>query len=557
MNMKKSVFVLFSLCLALSCDASVWPAVWIGCHAEKSGADLRVAYFRKSAQLNTVPDAHLIRVSADNRYKLFVNGVLVSLGPARSDLSNWNYETVDIAPYLRQGKNTLAAVVWNYGEKRPMAQMGTNEIALLVCADGADPVFNTDWNWQVLTGESYSSLDDFVVPGYYAADRGERFDANNYPWGWQTEQEAPGFDWKQARNLDAAADKGTRDRGGRLLVPRSIPQMEMREVSAGDINLPLTVAPHTRTSVLIDRDSLTNAYLHLTTSGGKGASVEVCYAEALFNPDMPDIWHATKPHRDETTGKVMMGVKDQFLMDGGTHRQTTTLWWRTWRYLELTVETADEALTIECLGATFTAYPLKKESHLRAGRELEQMEKIGWRTARLCANETYMDCPYYEQLQYFGDARIQAMLTLYNTRDTLLPRHAIEQGRMSMTADGLTQSRYPSGLATDDILLFAQLDRYALRLLDDARRTSVAPSIPARRSSHHRLLRGILADRQESGAYAPLVLCRLGHGFRLWRTQLRSRRQLGLSKSGVCYGTARTGRYGKGFRLRSFGKLLP
>ena len=149
--MKKSVFVLFSLCLALSCDASVWPAVWIGCHAEKSGADLRVAYFRKSAQLNTVPDAHLIRVSADNRYKLFVNGVLVSLGPARSDLSNWNYETVDIAPYLRQGKNTLAAVVWNYGEKRPMAQMGTNEIALLVCADGAAPVFNTDWNWQVLT----------------------------------------------------------------------------------------------------------------------------------------------------------------------------------------------------------------------------------------------------------------------------------------------------------------------------------------------------------------------------------------------------------------------
>lgn len=98
---------------------------------------------------------------------------------------------MDIAPYLRQGKNTLAAVVWNYGEKRPMAQMGTNEIALLVCADGADPVFNTDWNWQVLTGESYSSLDDFVVPGYYAADRGERFDANNYPWGWQTEQEAP------------------------------------------------------------------------------------------------------------------------------------------------------------------------------------------------------------------------------------------------------------------------------------------------------------------------------------------------------------------------------
>ncbi|WP_372490084.1 hypothetical protein [Chitinophaga sedimenti] len=32
---------------------------------------------------------------------------------------------------------------------------------------------------------------------------------------------------------------------------------------------------------------------------------------------------------------------------------------------------------------------------------------MGWRTSRLCAYETYMDCPYYEQLQYIGDTRIR------------------------------------------------------------------------------------------------------------------------------------------------------
>ena len=70
------------------------------------------------------------------------------------------------------------------------------------------------------------------------------------------------------------------------------------------------------------------------------------------------------------------------------------------------------------------------------------MLEIGWRTARLCANETYMDCPYYEQLQYFGDTRIQAMVTLFNTRDGHMVKNALEQGRQSMTADGLTMSRY-------------------------------------------------------------------------------------------------------------------
>ena len=57
-----------------------------------------------------------------------------------------------------------------------------------------------------------------------------------------------------------------------------------------------------------------------------------------------------------------------------------------------------------------------------------------------------MDCPYYEQLQYFGDTRIQAMITLYNTHDAYMVKNAIEQGRQSVVADGITMSRYPSSL---------------------------------------------------------------------------------------------------------------
>ena len=81
--------------------------------------------------------------------------------------------------------------------------------------------------------------------------------------------------------------------------------------------------------------------------------------------------------------------------------------------MDLTISTADEPLVLEDVYGTFSAYPFRCEIAFSAPGhdELNKMLEIGWRTARLCANETYMDCPYYEQLQYFGDTRIQAMIT--------------------------------------------------------------------------------------------------------------------------------------------------
>ena len=77
-------------------------------------------------------------------------------------------------------------------------------------------------------------------------------------------------------------------------------------------------------------------------------------------------------------------------------------------------------------------------------RSLDEILEIGWRTARLCAFETYMDCPYYEQLQYVGDARIQALVSFYNSGDDRLVRNALEQIDHSRIAEGITLSRHPS-----------------------------------------------------------------------------------------------------------------
>jgi hypothetical protein len=57
-----------------------------------------------------------------------------------------------------------------------------------------------------------------------------------------------------------------------------------------------------------------------------------------------------------------------------------------------------------------------------------------------------MDCPYYEQLQYIGDARIQAMVSYYNAGDDRLARYGLTLMDHSRIPEGITLSRYPTDL---------------------------------------------------------------------------------------------------------------
>jgi len=57
-----------------------------------------------------------------------------------------------------------------------------------------------------------------------------------------------------------------------------------------------------------------------------------------------------------------------------------------------------------------------------------------------------MDCPYWEQLQYLGDTRIQALLTYVTSRDVRLPEKALDIFQYSMMgASPFPASNYPSG----------------------------------------------------------------------------------------------------------------
>ena len=108
------------------------------------------------------------------------------------------------------------------------------------------------------------------------------------------------------------------------------------------------------------------------------------------------------------------------------------------------IETKDEPLVLTDFYSIFTAYPLEQKASFTCDNSLfKNIWNVGWRTQRLCANETFYDCPYYEQLQYIGDARIQALVSTYVSGDPGLTRNAISALHASQLPVGITQSRFP------------------------------------------------------------------------------------------------------------------
>jgi alpha-L-rhamnosidase len=433
-----------------------WQAQWIAC-AGAPHREFGVYHFRKTFELPAVPKHFIIHASGDNRYELFVNGVRMLEGPARGDLFNWRYETLDIAPHLRAGSNALAAVVWNFAELAPMAQMSSETGFILQGDTDAEKPVNTNSTWKCLSDPAVEMipLDRKEVPYYSVVGPGERVDGSQYPWGWEA-RAYNDSSWKPAAPLVEGEPRGSRDSHAPwMFVPRTIPPMEerlerlTRVVRSQGVEAPpsflagrapFTIPANTKASLLLDQTYLTTAYPELIASGGRRAEITLTYAEALWKGK-------EKGNRDVTEGKEIRGYHDLFLADGGEHRLFRPLWWRTYRYVQIDVQTRDEPATLEDFRGEFTAYPFVKRAEFESDDpELEKIWNVGWRTARLCAHETYMDCPYYEQLQYAGDTRIQALNSLSMTGDDRLVKNAIELLNESRTPEGLTQSRYPSHL---------------------------------------------------------------------------------------------------------------
>ncbi|MEP7321925.1 MAG: alpha-L-rhamnosidase C-terminal domain-containing protein, partial [Saprospiraceae bacterium] len=310
--------------------------------------------------------------------------------------------------------------------------------------------------WKALVDHSYAPVINDIAKfkTYIVVGAGDKLDAAKYPWNW----EQPSYNdehWPQAfKPWFSAKTRGYGSDGNWMLIPRSIPMMkedmlrmkQIRRTLGIDQNIvkfisghdPLVIPKNKKVTILIDQSHLTNAYPQLVVSKGKGATIKLSYAEALMNDKRQ------KGHRDSIEGRSVLGFDDVFLPDGGMNRMFRSLYFRTYRYAQLDIETKNEPLTIEDYYGMQTGYPFVPKASFESDQtSLKKIYDVGWRTAELCAGENYFDCPYYEQLQYTGDTRIQSLISLYVTGDDRLMRKAINDYDQSRIYEGLTQSRYP------------------------------------------------------------------------------------------------------------------
>jgi alpha-L-rhamnosidase len=447
----------------------LWTASWVGC-ADASAPPLVTAY-RLRFEWPATGSARL-HVSADERYELFLDGRRIGRGSERGNLEHWFYDTHELA--LTAGAHALVARVFSLGSHAPLAQFQVRP-AFLLAVEGEEArrleTGVAPWEAKVLPG--YSFEPPLYVWGLSAA---VTIDGSRYAWGFE-KGEGDGWHpvvvheqassallefgiapsrylqagtlprmidqpWRRAavRHVAAVASLDTLPVAVRAVDNLAGEASSWRDLLHG--RAPLAVPPNTRRRVIVDLEDYVCAYPELVTSGGAGSLVRLQFAEALRL--VPDKWKFAKDNRDDVEGKFFLGMGNSFKPDGGAERRTGALWFASGRYLEVAVETAHEPLRIEALRLQETRYPLEPESSFTASDpELPALQPMLVRGMQMCAHETFFDCPYFEQMQYVGDLRLEALTQYVMTRDDRLTRKALYLVDASRHASGLTESRYP------------------------------------------------------------------------------------------------------------------
>ena len=408
-----------------------------------------------------------VHVSADTQYRLWCNGQEASYGPAKGDVDHQFYETVDLSGLLKPGKNVLAAQVVYYGDvwgggktggpySRMPACPGLVLWGVLTDAAGKEiEPLHSDEKWRVWIDRSCIHHDSTLEALWLGAT--EVLHCDRFPWGFQ-EAAFDDSSWSPALPTAAAVTPAHcfYAVSPHRLVPRMIAPLEVsqpqpfEEVFAGgtdaqraafrsmlqgsgDVTLPAGAAA----TFLLRVPALTTGFPMLRFSGGAGSTIRLRYAESLWQSD------GTKANRNDPAGEVR-GYCDALHPDGPEHTYQPFCW-RTFRVLAVEVEVADRPLKLHSLQYKFTAYPFEDLAKFESSDASHAgIWDICWRTARLCAHETYEDCPYYEQLQYGGDTQVQAMISYCVPGDASLAKQWLYQYDWSRTSDGLTRSRYPS-----------------------------------------------------------------------------------------------------------------
>lgn len=396
-----------------------------------------------------------LKISAADRYRLYVNGQALCAGPCKGDGLNRYYENINLLPYLQAGKNWLMVRVAVFpsrlafgGEMRgPYSIMSAGFLPLLLCLgefsqDTARLSLSTrEASWE---GVWEDGLDFFMCPPYVIAYPFEIHTHTAGHWmdfskeNWPAAEAHP---FHEVPPYGEAHPLAAKERPIPLLYEgeghflRQMPGGTAENLlQAGSIHIP----PHSSVTLVLDAGALTTAYMQLDTAGGKGSKITCTYGEGY------SIDENTKGRRDDWENGKIIGSYDVFYPAGGKE-SFYTFWFRSFRFLQMEIQIEEQALELQLPKLTETAYPLEYKTEIHTDVPwVNHIWDCSKRTLQLCMHETHEDCPTYEQLQYVLDTRLQMLFTYALSGDTRMARRVLWDFHCSIIPDGITQSRYPS-----------------------------------------------------------------------------------------------------------------
>ena len=499
--------------------ADAWPGEWMWAETAESSFEVVQFAIRFSTRDMDLPLR--LHISADNRYKLYLNGEFIGLGPQKGDISKWHFDTYELSSLDSEKEHVLSAVAWCNRYSAPTSQISVRPGFLVVAEGQNGEMFNTARRWHCRSLQNYRPLPvpeealnagcGFDMPGLTAGElapsaelistefslpvpllvgRARDYRSRIYgycPWRLAPRTipalEAEHLSLGQCRVFNAselpsvpvspsvarcstASPEAAMKQSGMIIceanneVVQAVPcerktlssrwsvkrcyingLLQSSEKGRAGVDPPVVIPPNSTCKILVDHGGLTKGYPIIVASGGAGAQIRLTYQESL-QKNGGDI--KNKCHRDHITDCEMIGVMDVFRPDGRENVVFEPLWYRCWRYISVEITTVNEPLQLDSLLYRSTGYPLDFKADIQAGDWFGKLVDPALRTLRMCAEETYVDSPYYEQLQYVGDTRIQALSSYVLTGDDRLARQAIDAFDRSRLPSGMVQARYPA-----------------------------------------------------------------------------------------------------------------
>lgn len=414
--------------------------------AEYQKNETELFYFRK--EIEGEKSSYVVHITADSRYKLFVNGTLVENGPAKGNHMVWYYDEIDLAPYLNRKRNVIAIEVLHYPAEHWKGNCGIfrTEMPGLYFREPETELgdYGNASEWMCKKVKEFQVVQEnpyFSPLLIYEKRMGQKEDVV-----WKLPEEAlegceslnwPEMGWKKA--VSCSLDELSELLHPKNLILRGIPFLKRTGRCFEKSDFPKKV-PANETAVLeFDAGELTTGFLRLFFAGGKDAKITIlqseCYAGPVQEHKNPFKAMPVKGDRADKTLQLY-GYSDCYeLMGNGTKDRPEIyepFWFRTFRYIRVTIETGREELCFLNFDYEEVGYPLEIKSHVETSDpSLSAIWDICERSLRRYMHETYEDCPFYEQLQYAMDARSQMLYTYAISMDDRLARNCMEDFRYS------------------------------------------------------------------------------------------------------------------------------